>query len=327
MFEDLISVRKPKISVITPSLNHGRFLVDTIESILSQSYRNFEHIVVDGGSKDNTVDILKRYPHIKWISEKDENITEAFRKGFDMSRGEYIIQCCVSDGFLDKDWFKRCVKVLESDIEVSLVWGLPQYMLEDGSLSAIAHAGLLDLPVPQKTDFLPFWLATGFLLPEGNYCMRRGVFDMCFPRCQPDDPYREHPVSRVIYNFNSLGYLPYFIPVVANYGRWHEGQLTVKCRHIAKPFEIKYYRSIRAYRNALFKGKTRHCFRNGASEVIKTVDSDELKYCRNKTREYRLTQSLLWRANLALLHKKIRRYGLKKFLLVLWEKIFRGVSC
>jgi len=323
MFEDLISVRNPKISVISPSLNHGRFLVDTIESILSQSYRNFEHIVIDGGSKDSTIDILKRYPHIKWISEKDENMTEAFRKGFDMSTGEYIIQCCVSDGFLDKDWFKRCAEVLESDIEVSLVWGLPQYMLENGSLSTISYAELLNLPMPQKTDFLPFWLATGFFPPEGNYCMRREVFDICFPRCQPDAPYQEHPVLGVIYNFNSLGYLPYFIPVVANYGRIHKDQRGRRRCHIEKPFETKYYKNIKAYSRQVFKGKTKHCFRNGASEVIRTMDLDELKCYRKKTRKYRLTQSLLWRANPALLHKKLSQYSLKEFGSLLYEKLFR----
>lgn len=324
MFEDLISVNKPKISVITPSLNHDRFLVDTIESILCQSYRNFEHIVVDGGSKDDTVNILKQYPHIKWISEKDENFTEVLRKGFDMSTGKYIIQCCVSDGFLDKDWFKRCVEVLESDIEASLVWGLPQYMSEDGDLSNISYAELLDMPVPQKTGFLPFWLATGFLFPEGNYCMRREVFDICLPKYLPDEPFQEHPALGIIYNFNSHGYLPYFIPVVANYGRWHGDQRGKTRRHIEKPFEAKYYGDIKAYRKQLFNGKIKHCFRNGASEVIKTIDSNGLKYCRKKTRGYQITQSILWHVNLALLHKKIRQYGLKAFFNIVREKILAG---
>lgn len=323
MFDDLISVTKPKITVISPSLNHGRFLVDTIESITCQSYRNFEHIVVDGGSNDDSVDILKQYPHIKWISEKDENITDAYRKAFDMSSGEYIIQCCVSDGFLDKDWFKRCVEVLESGIDISLVWGLPQYMLEDGSLSAISYANLLGLPVPQKMKFFPFWLATGFFFPEGNYCIRREVFDVCFPKFNQDDPFEEHPILGSIGNFNSLGYLSYFIPVVANYGRWHDDQRGKNRVHIDKPLENKYYENVKTYRKNFLKGKIKHSFRNSKSEIIRTIDADEIELYKKEIRRYRITQSIFWSANLELLSKKIQQYTILNFFRIMLDKIFK----
>ena len=116
----------PKLSVITPSLNHARFLRDTIESVLAQSYPNVEHIIADGGSTDETVAILKEYgPRIRWVSEreKDENpILEAYRKAFALSTGEYIIQCCVSDAFINRNWFRMCVDALEADPDISLVW-------------------------------------------------------------------------------------------------------------------------------------------------------------------------------------------------------------
>jgi len=80
----------PKISVITVSYNQGRFIKDTIESVLGQNYPNFEHIVMDGGSTDETLDILKSYPHLIWKSEKDRGQTHALNKAFSIASGDII---------------------------------------------------------------------------------------------------------------------------------------------------------------------------------------------------------------------------------------------
>ncbi len=80
----------PKFSVITVSFNHGDFIRQTIESVIKQEYPNFEHIVVDGGSTDNTVSILKEYPHLKWTSEPDRGQSHALNKGFAQATGDVI---------------------------------------------------------------------------------------------------------------------------------------------------------------------------------------------------------------------------------------------
>lgn len=80
----------PKISVITPSFNSIHTIRETIESVRSQDYPHVEHIVMDGGSKDGTLDVLKEYPHLRWISEKDEGHYHAMNKGILASTGDVV---------------------------------------------------------------------------------------------------------------------------------------------------------------------------------------------------------------------------------------------
>jgi glycosyltransferase involved in cell wall biosynthesis len=82
--------RLPKISIVTPSLNQGKFIEDAIMSVLKQCYPNIEHIVVDACSTDNTLAILGKYPHLRWISEPDRGQSDALNKGFEMATGELI---------------------------------------------------------------------------------------------------------------------------------------------------------------------------------------------------------------------------------------------
>jgi glycosyltransferase involved in cell wall biosynthesis len=84
-------VKYPKISLVTPSLNQGKFIEETIQSVLSQNYPNLEYLVMDGGSSDNTVTILKRYStQLKWVSEKDDGQTDAINKGLRMASGDIL---------------------------------------------------------------------------------------------------------------------------------------------------------------------------------------------------------------------------------------------
>jgi glycosyltransferase involved in cell wall biosynthesis len=80
----------PKISIVSPSFNQGKFIEENIRSVLNQRYPDVEHLIIDGGSTDQTVDILKRYPHLRWVSEPDRGQTHALNKGFKMATGEII---------------------------------------------------------------------------------------------------------------------------------------------------------------------------------------------------------------------------------------------
>lgn len=91
----------PKISVVTPSYNQGRYIKATIDSVLSQNYPNLEYIVMDGGSTDGTVDILKSYgKKIKWESKKDKGQTHAINKGLRIATGEVLAYLNSDDIYL-----------------------------------------------------------------------------------------------------------------------------------------------------------------------------------------------------------------------------------
>ncbi len=80
----------PKISIVTPSFNQSRFLEETIKSVVEQSYQNIEYIIIDGGSTDNSCEIIKKYEHkLKyWVSEPDKGQTNAINKGLKLATGD-----------------------------------------------------------------------------------------------------------------------------------------------------------------------------------------------------------------------------------------------
>ena len=85
--------RDPLVSVITPVLNGGSTLELTLRSVAAQKYRNLEHIVIDGGSTDQTLDILRRFRSsipFRWVTEKDSGMYSAINKGIAMARGDVL---------------------------------------------------------------------------------------------------------------------------------------------------------------------------------------------------------------------------------------------
>ena len=85
-------LRWPKISIVTPSMNQGIFLESTILSVLGQGYPNLEYFIIDGGSTDNSIDVIKKYQDklTFWCSEKDNGQSQAINKGFSMATGEIL---------------------------------------------------------------------------------------------------------------------------------------------------------------------------------------------------------------------------------------------
>lgn len=90
----------PRISLVTASYNQCRFIEDAIKSVLEQHYPNFEHIIIDNCSTDGTVEILKKYPHLMWVSEPDKGQSDALNKAFRQANGDWILWLNADDYLL-----------------------------------------------------------------------------------------------------------------------------------------------------------------------------------------------------------------------------------
>lgn len=91
---------KKRISIVTPSYQSAAVIEDCIRNVLEQNYENLEHVVVDGASTDGTVEILKRYPHLKWISEPDKGQSDAMNKALRLITGDYLLYLNADDRLL-----------------------------------------------------------------------------------------------------------------------------------------------------------------------------------------------------------------------------------
>jgi len=155
-------VALPTVSIVTPSFNQARFLEATIQSVLSQDYPRIEFIIVDGGSTDGSVDIIKKYADklAWWVSEKDRGQTDAINKGFARATGQ-ILAWLNSDDTYEPRAVGQAVKFLLEHREVGMVYADCNYINEDGRVIGKFPAAQTDLArlrrgyvhIPQQTMF------------------------------------------------------------------------------------------------------------------------------------------------------------------------------
>ena len=169
------------ISIITATYNSGATLRDTMESVLSQTNQDWQHVIIDGCSEDNTLDIIKEYTpryqgRLKWISEKDNGIYDAMNKGIAMADGDVI-------GILNSDDYYSSNDVLER-ISKSLV----------GVEAVYGDIHFIDSANPQKCvryysskKFAPWKMRFGYMPAHPSfYCKKAiyekyGDYDLSFP--------------------------------------------------------------------------------------------------------------------------------------------------
>ena len=170
------------VSIITPSFNQARYLEATIQSVLSQDYPYIEYLIVDGGSNDGTVDIIKKYESklAWWVSEKDKGQTDAINKGFAQAKGE-ILAWINSDDTYEPGAVSAAVRYLQEHPEVGMVYGDCNFINESGRVigkfnSVQTSYHLLRQGyshIPQQTMFFRanLWKQVGPLDPTFYFAM------------------------------------------------------------------------------------------------------------------------------------------------------------
>ena len=115
---------KPLVTIITPSFNQGKYIEESILSIINQDYNNIEFIIMDGGSRDNSVDIIKKYESqiTYWESKPDKGQTHALNKGFKIAKGDYI-GWLNSDDWIQPNLVSKICETFSLDDKIGTVYG------------------------------------------------------------------------------------------------------------------------------------------------------------------------------------------------------------
>jgi len=152
----------PLVSIVTPSFNQAHYLERTILSVLEQDYPNIEYIIVDGGSSDGSVEIIRRYASrlAWWISEKDNGQTDAINKGFARVKGD-ILAWLNSDDIYERNAVGEAVSFFQERPEVGLVYGDANFIDENGRIIGRFPAGQTNyrrlrrgyVHIPQQSAF------------------------------------------------------------------------------------------------------------------------------------------------------------------------------
>ena len=144
----------PLVSIVTPSYNQGEFIEDNILSVKNQDYPNIEHIIIDGGSTDNTLEILKKYENtynMRWVSESDDGQADAVNKGFKRSKGEIIGWINSDDGYFDISAISSVVGSFYKYADADVIYGNAVRIDENNLLLFILKNKKFDYNYLKKT--------------------------------------------------------------------------------------------------------------------------------------------------------------------------------
>ncbi|MEW6718502.1 MAG: glycosyltransferase family 2 protein [Chloroflexota bacterium] len=170
------------VTIVTPSFNQARFLEETIQSVLHQDYGHIEYIIVDGGSTDGSVEIIRRYaPFLKeWVSEPDRGQTDALNKGLARAQGEVLAWLNSDDTYLPHA-VSEAVAFLRQNPNVGMVYGDANIVDQHGRVIGRFPAAQTDyrrlrrgyVHIPQQAAFFraELWRQVGPLDPSFYFAM------------------------------------------------------------------------------------------------------------------------------------------------------------
>jgi glycosyltransferase involved in cell wall biosynthesis len=238
--------RLPRISIVTPSLNQGDYIAETIESVISQGYPNLEHIVIDGGSTDGTLATLRRYPHLSVLSEPDRGHADAVNKGFRLASGD-IWGYLNSDDTLLPGALHRVAQEIDPARGRHIVMGRCRFIDEHGRFIGVEHPSRFE----SHRRVLEVW--KGHLIPQPAVFWTPEVWRTCGAM---DDGLKSAWIDYDLFCRFSKKYTFYCIDqVLATYrlhsraqtGKWTESQRLEDCIHLSRrhwgsPLTLMYWR-------------------------------------------------------------------------------------
>ena len=159
-----------KASIITVVYNGRDYIESAIQSVLRQTYKNIEYLIIDGGSTDGTVDIIKRYRDqiSKFISEKDDGLYDAMNKGIKMATGDIIGTLNSDDFYADNSVIERVVEAIERE-QADVLWGDLVYV-KAGNESKTTR-------VWKSSVYEPGKFQKGWMPPHPTFFVRKSVYD------------------------------------------------------------------------------------------------------------------------------------------------------
>lgn len=162
------------ISLITATFNSGSTIEDTLKSVLAQTYNDIDYWIIDGGSKDNTMEIVHRYEpqfggRLHWISEKDRGIYDAMNKGISNSTGDVVGILNSDDYFTSDNVLERVATEMKAHTSLDAIYG-DIHFIKDGFPNRVVR-------YYSSKPFRPMWLRFGFMPAHPSFYARREVFN------------------------------------------------------------------------------------------------------------------------------------------------------
>jgi glycosyltransferase involved in cell wall biosynthesis len=167
VFAKKFDMNKPHLSVVTVVYNSLHFLENTILSVLGQTYKNIEYIIIDGGSTDGTLAIIEKYNKqlAYWVSEPDKGLYDAMNKGLQQAKGEYLLFLNSGDVFYDSQVIE---KIFTGFPEADIYYGDTLNIDDEGN-----EKGIRRLRAPEKLDWKSF--RNGMLVSHQSIIVRRSI--------------------------------------------------------------------------------------------------------------------------------------------------------
>lgn len=206
----------PLVSIVTPSLNQSQFIKETIDSVLSQDYPNIEYWVIDGGSTDETLDILRSYEsRIKWLSEPDSGQSQAINHGWRLTKGE-IITWLNADDILAPGIVLQAAEILRAHPEIGGTYGNCTYISQTGEV-------IKPYPV-QPYNFDRLVTETENFIPQPGTFLRRDIVRRAGNLDETIHFVMDHDLWLRMGFYAPMKYLP----LQAGYARIHDSAKTIQ---------------------------------------------------------------------------------------------------